>query len=348
MHRTVLLVLALLMASIAAAGLREPAPPPPLPKDTLPPKLIVEKLPQGLDAQPVVPADNPQTEAKAQLGRTLFFDPRLSADKTIACASCHDPGHGFAGKEPKAIGIRGKQGRRNAPSLFNRAFGTAFFWDGRESSLEVQALKPIEDPAEMGATVPEIVARLQEDQDYVKRFKEVFPDGVTGPNIGKAIAAFERTLLLGNSRIDKFVAAERADISVSEKQGLWLFESRGGCWRCHSGRNFSDEQFHNTGVSWGKEPLDLGRFEVTKKEEDKGKFKTPTLRGVAHSAPYMHDGSLATLEDVVELYSKGGGKNPNLERTLAPLNLTKDEAQNLVDFLKALSELPGESAVKSN
>ena len=334
----------LFLAGQTIAALPDPAPPP-LPKDTLPATLMGDKLPQGLDSQPAYPADNPQTEAKAQLGRTLFFDPRLSADKTVACASCHDPGHGFAGKDPRAIGIRGKQGRRNAPSLLNRAFGVAFFWDGRETSLEVQALKPIEDPAEMGASVPEIVQRLQADAEYVKRFKEVFPDGVTAPNIGKAIAAFERTLLIGSSRIDKFISAEQVDIPVSEKQGLWLFESRGGCWKCHSGRNFSDEQFHNTGVSWGKEPLDLGRYEVTKKDEDRGRFKTPTLRGVALSPPYMHDGSIATLEEVVEFYSKGAGKNPHLDPAIAPLNFSKEEAQNLVDFLKALSE-PAERATK--
>jgi cytochrome c peroxidase len=271
------------------------------------------------------------------LGRRLFFDPLLSADSTVACASCHDPKHGFASPQPRAIGIRGQKGRRNAPSLLNRAYGSVLFWDGRESALETQALKPIADPLEMGSTVAEAVKRLQTDKTYPGLFAAAFTDGLTEANLGKALASFQRTILSGNSRIDRFRAAEKIVLTTEEKQGLWLFESKGRCWRCHAGANMTDEQFHNTGVSWGQSPLDLGRYEVTKKEEDRGKFKTPTLRGVAESAPYMHDGSLATLEDVVEFYNRGGVKNPNLDAIVKPLELTKEDVQHVVAFLKALS-----------
>jgi cytochrome c peroxidase len=313
---------------------------PPLPRDNLPEKLDLEAIPVGLDGQRAVPQDNPLSEAKVQLGRKLFFDPLLSADRTIACASCHDPAHGFASPQPRAVGVGGKQGKRNAPSLFNRAYGLSFFWDGREATLESQALRPIEDPLEMGASLPEVVTRLQSHADYRARFQAVFPDGVTAANIGKALASFERTLLLGNSQVDRFRLGEITALSESEKHGMWLFESRGRCWRCHAGPNFTDEQYHNTGVSWGKSPADWGRYEVTREEDDRGRFKTPSLRGVADTAPYMHDGSLKTLEEVVEFYNQGGGKNPSLDAALAPLQLTRDEAKNLVSFLKALSALP--------
>jgi cytochrome c peroxidase len=324
-----------------AAGYAADPPGPPLPPDTLPAQLPLDAVPLGLARDRPVPADNPLTPAKVQLGRRLFFDPLLSADRSVSCASCHSPSHGLAGPQPRAVGIRGRRGSRNAPSLFNRAFGTSFFWDGREGTLEGQALKPIEDAQEMGNTVAEVVKRLQAHAEYPALFRAAFPDGVTAPNLARALASFERTLLLGNNKIDRFRVGEVAGLNASERQGLWLFESRGRCWRCHAGPNLSDESFHNTGVSWGQEPLDLGRYAVTRDDTDRGKFKTPTLRGVAETPPYMHDGSLATLEDVVEFYNRGGGKNPYLDPAIAPLELTKDDVKNLVAFLKALSGTPG-------
>jgi cytochrome c peroxidase len=325
---------------VAAAWGAEPSAPP-LPRDTLPAKLFPAQPPLGLDPKLAAPDDNPLTEARVQLGRELFFEPLLSGDGKVACASCHDPAHGLASKDPQAIGIRGQRGRRNAPSLFNRAFATALFWDGRSATLEDQAVKPIADPLEMGSTVADAVARLQAHAEYSKKFAAAFPDGLNAANLARALAAFERTLLHGDSPVDRFIAAQTGHgLSESAKQGLWLFESRGQCWRCHAGRNYTDEQYHNTGVSWGKEPPDLGRYEITKREADRGRFKTPSLRGVALTPPYMHDGSVATLEEVVEFYSKGGGKNPNLDPAMQPLNFSKEEAQNLVDFLKALSEMP--------
>jgi cytochrome c peroxidase len=308
-----------------------------LPKDTLPVKLSFEKRPLGLDANPRVPKDNPLTEAKVRLGRRLFFDPILSGDGTVSCASCHDPSHGLAGKSRQSVGIGGQLTHRNVPSLWNRAYGTAFFWDGRESTLESQALRPIESPSEMGGSVDKAVERLRAHKDYPSLFQAAFPDGVTSSTLAKSLASFERVLLAGNSKVDRFRAGEVAALSEHERHGLWLYESRGRCWRCHSGPNFTDESFHNTGVSWDQPPLDLGRFAITNKDSDRGRFKTPTLRNVTLTAPYMHDGSLASLEDVVEFYNRGGRKNPYLDESIFPLGLTKEEMHDLVAFLKALS-----------
>jgi cytochrome c peroxidase len=313
------------------------ADPVPLPKDTLPAVLSVSDIPLGLAVKRATPADNPLTEAKVRLGRKLFFDPILSVDGKIACASCHQPDHGFASSTPVAIGAGARQGRRNAPSLLNRAYGSAFFWDGRAATLEEQALHPIASPQEMGHTVPEAVKRLQASKDYVALFQAAFPDGVTSANLARALASFERVLFLGNTPVDRFRAGELQALNESARHGLWLYESRAQCWRCHSGANFSDEGFHNTGVSWGRSPADLGRYEITRREADRGRFKTPTLRGLIATAPYMHDGSLATLDQVVDFYNRGGGKNPNLDPALAPLGLSKTDAADLVAFLKALS-----------
>jgi cytochrome c peroxidase len=321
-----------------AAAFADPEPaPPPLPRDTLPANLSLDAVPLGLDRAFALPDDNPLTEAKVRLGRKLFFDPILSADRTVACASCHRPDHGLASPDARAVGVRGRRGRRNAPSLFNRAYAAALFWDGRAATLEEQALKPIEDPLEMDNTVAEAVKRLQASAEYTAQFRAAFPDGVTAPNLGRVLASFQRTLRSGNSKVDRFRAGEVAALDTHERQGLWLFESRGRCWRCHAGANFTDESFHNTGVGWGREPLDLGRYELTRQEADRGKFKTPSLRGVGETPPYMHDGSLGTLEEVVEYYNRGGDKNPHLDPALEPLGLSKEEVKNLAAFLRALS-----------
>lgn len=321
---------------VVGAGVMAADAPPDLPRDNLPEKLALDEVPLGLEPR-TVPKENPLTEPRVRLGRRLFFDPILSADNTIACASCHRPDHGFAGNEARPRGIRGQRNARRAPSLFNRAFGTAFFWDGRESTLEGQALRPIEDPAEMGSTVVAVLDRLRADSTYKSQFEAAFSDGVTAANLGRALANFERVLLRGDSAVDRFRRQGNTQaLTARERQGLWLYESKGRCWRCHNGANFTDEAYHNTGVSWNKVPADLGRFAVTKKEADRGRFKTPSLRGVALTGPYMHDGSLTTLEDVVEFYNRGGGANPNLDPVLAPLNLSNDEVRDLVAFLKAL------------
>ncbi|MBI1914885.1 MAG: c-type cytochrome [Planctomycetes bacterium] len=326
-------------AATVPGGLHPPlanSAPSPLPRDMLPAKLSLADIPLGLGERPV-PKDSPLTEARVRLGRKLFFDPVLSADGTVACATCHAPEHGFAGPGGRPRGIRGRQTSRKAPSLFNRAYGSAFFWDGRAAALEEQALRPIADPDEMGSTVEGAVTRLKDRKDYRALFAAAFDDGVTAANLAKALASFERVLLRGDSRVDRFRRKGEHDaLTAPERHGLWLYESKARCWKCHGGANFTDEAYHNTGVSWGNDRPDLGRGAVTRKDADKGKFKTPTLRGVALTGPYMHDGSLKTLEDVIEFYNRGGSANANLDPALQPLGLSKDEVKALVAFLKAL------------
>jgi len=332
-RRAVVLVapLALLAAPVLFAER-----PPPVPADTLPKTLSPDAVPLGLDPRPAAP-DAPLTAARVALGRRLFFDPILSADNTVACASCHRPEHGFSGGGARPRGVGGRTGARRAPTLFNRAYGTAFFWDGRAATLEEQALQPIENPDEMASSVAAAVGRLRADAAYKDLFASAFDDGVTAGNLARAIASFERVLLRGDSPVDRFrQRGERTALTSSELHGLWLYEGKGQCWRCHTGTNFTDEGFHNTGVSWGKSPEDAGRHAVTRQEADRGKYKTPTLRGVRLTAPYMHDGSLKTLEDVIEFYDRGCVANPNLDPAIRPLKLTPDERRDLVAFLKSL------------
>ena len=280
---------------------------------------------------------NPITQARVDLGRRLFFDPILSADNSVACASCHRPEHGFASADGRPRGIRGQRLNRRAPTLLNRAYGQAFFWDGRTGSLEEQSLEPIANPVEMGSSVAEAVKRLQASPDYRDRFAAAFDDGVTGPNLGKALAGFERVLLRGDSPVDRFRAdGHREGMTPAVRHGLWLYESKARCWQCHRGTNFTDESFHNTGVSWAQLPPDPGRFAVTGREEDRGRFKTPTLRGVALTGPYMHDGSIQSLREVVDFYDQGGRANPHLDPILRPLQLTQEERDDLVAFLESL------------
>src|SRR5262249_10235960 len=311
-HRYLILALSMFISVVAFATDS-------IPRDTLPARISLDAIPLGLPARNV-PEDNPITDARVALGRKLFFDPILSADNTVACATCHRPDRGFSSGDAKPRGIRGQALKRKAPTLFNRAYGTAFFWDARETTLEAQALKPIEDPAEMGSKLADVVQRLQEHQHYKPLFEKAFPGGVTPANIGKAIAGFGGTWLRADTAVDRFRRkGDHAALTPAERHGLWVYESKGRCWRCHSGANFTDEQLHNTGVSWGKD--DTGRHAITKRDDDRGKFKTPTLRSVAQSAPYMHDGSLQTLDGVVEFYHRGNGANHNLGSVHDPLRL---------------------------
>jgi cytochrome c peroxidase len=189
----------------------------------------------------------------------------------------------------------------------------------------------------MGTSVASAVHRLENNTDYKSRFAAAFDDGLNQKNLGKALAAFERQLRRGDRGVDRFRKNGNRDaMTTAERHGLWLYESKGRCWHCHSGPNFSDEKFHNTGVSWGSEPLDLGRYAVTKNDADRGRFKTPTLRGVGLTAHYMHDGSLKSLDEVLEFYNRGGRANPYLDPIIQPLNLTKDEIEDLIIFLKSL------------
>lgn len=309
---------------------------PPLPRDTLADELPLDSMPLGLPSRSAAPDDNRLTAERVRLGRKLFFDPVLSEDGTVACASCHDPAHGFASDAPLAVGIKGRVGPRNTPSLLNRAYGDSFFWDGRSKTLEEQALEPIVNPREMGGPLNDVVARLQADAAYRADFAAAYRDGLTAQNLGRALAAFERVLLSGGSRVDRFQAGDFTALNDRERAGLWLFESRGQCWRCHRGANYTDEKLHNTGVAALQADPDPGRFAVTRDSADRGRFKTPSLRDVSRTAPYMHDGSLSTLREVVDYYNRGGVKHPGLDQAIKRLELTSDEVDRLVDFLVAL------------
>lgn len=314
-------------------------PRPSLPPDALPPDLGMRPPPLGLPAEQLAPpADNPFSPERFALGRRLFFDPILSRDRSVSCASCHQPDHGFASGDPRAIGIAGQRADRNAPTLLNRALGTRQMWDGHAASLEEQALLPIENQKEMGLPLEQALARLRGDREYDALFRTAFADGVTRDNLARAIATFVRKLLVGNSPVDRFrEAVDLAALGTDELAGLWIWESKGRCWRCHPSPNYTDEQFHDTGVGAVNGEPEPGRFAITADEHDRGRFKTPTLRGLALTAPYMHDGSLATLEDVVAYYRRGGNPNRNLDESVAPIEMTDEDAAHLVAFLKALS-----------
>jgi cytochrome c peroxidase len=305
---------------------------PPVPADTLPP-LLPSSAPYGLP-EDYVPAGD---DHSAALGRRLFFDPILSQDKTVACASCHAPDHGFADPAPRSLGVRGQRTLRNAPTLLNRGLGAHFSWDGRAASLEEQVLLPIENPLEMDLALDLALERLTAEASYAEQFEQAFgaPPGREG--LARALSAFVSRLMSGDSAVDRFRAGTFAALTPEERSGLWFYESRGACWRCHSGANFTDEAFHNTGVGAMDGEPEPGRAAITGDEADRGRFKTPTLRGLTLTAPYMHDGSLATLEEVVEFYRKGGHPNAHLDELVRPLEMDDDDARNLVAFLRALS-----------
>ena len=298
---------------------------------------LVLQAPVGLDRGLLAPPDNPVTQEKADLGRRLFFDTALSADDSLACADCHQPARAFTDGRKVAMGIGGPRGSRNTPTIINRTYGRSFFWDGRIQSLEEQVLQPIQQPSEMGTDVPTVVERLRADSAYRAEFEEVFGTPPDARSLSQALATFVRTLLSGASRYDRYQAGDSAALSPLEQQGLRLFRGKANCANCHAGSNLSDEELHNTGVSWGREPYDKGRAIVTGMPEDTGKFKTPTLRDIEHTAPYMHDGSVATLVDVIAFYNRGGNANPYRDDRLRPLSLTAQEQGALVAFLRALS-----------
>jgi cytochrome c peroxidase len=291
------------------------------------------KVPLGLKPPPI-PADNPLTPEKIALGKLLYFDPRLSSDDTVSCASCHDPKKGWSNGSQFATGVRSQVGGRSAPTIINAAYAELQFWDGRAHQLEGQALGPIQNPIEMDHKLEECVAKLNKVPYYREQFRKVFNTDVTPESLAKAIASFERTVLSGNAPYDKFKAGDKAALSESAQRGMNVFFNKGHCSACHTGGAFSDQAFHNVGVGMSAAKPDLGRYEVTKLAGDKGAFKTPTLREIARTAPYMHDGSLKTLEEVVEHYDKGGTPNPQLDEEIFPLKLTAQEKADLVTFMK--------------
>ena len=299
------------------------------------------KIPFGLEETAVViPADNPMTTEKVELGRALFFDKRLSQDNTIACASCHLAKFAFTDGMPVSTGIRGQKGGRSAPASFNRVFSSAQFWDGRAGTLEAQSVGPFTNPIEHGfANYDAMNAKMMKISGYRKLFKQVFGDDkITTDRVGMAIASFQRTVLSGNSPADRFDQGQEAGaIPEAAQKGLLLFRDKARCTKCHSGFNFTDEKFHNLGIGWDDNKVDLGRYMVTQNPEELGAFKTPTLREISRSAPYMHDGRFKNLEEVVDFYNKGGVKNPHQDPLVLPLELTDEEKGNLVAFLRTLN-----------
>lgn len=290
-------------------------------------------VPDGLKP-PRIPRDNPLTQAKIDLGRQLYFDTRLSDDNSVSCASCHDPKKGWSNKDRFATGIRGQIGGRSAPTIINSAYSYFQFWDGRAIQLEGQALGPVENPIEMGMKLENLTERLSKVPGYRQQFQDIFGSDVTTEGIAMAIASFERTVLSGDAPYDRFKSGDETALSEAAQRGMKIFFNQGKCSSCHSGPNFSDGGFHNIGVGMDQEEPDLGRFVVTKLGGDRGSFKTPTLREIARTAPYMHDGSEATLHDVVAFYNKGGIPNPQLDEEIFPLKLSDQEIDDLVTFLK--------------
>lgn len=291
------------------------------------------KVPSGLP-EILHPEDNPLTEEKVSLGAQLYFDPRLSVDNTVSCASCHHPEKGWSNGEAVATGVGGKKGGRSAPTVLNTVYQTFQFWDGRAGTLEEQALGPIQNPIEMNMTLPEVVKKLNGIPGYKQQFQKVFGTDVTKEGIAKAIAAFERTVVSGDAPYDRFTAGDAKALTAAAERGRKLFFGAARCSSCHSGPNFSDNAFHNIGIGMDQEKPDAGRFEHSKLEGDTGSFKTPTLREIARTAPYMHDGRLKTLEEVVEYYNKGGTQNAYLDEEIFELKLTKEQQADLVTFLK--------------
>jgi cytochrome c peroxidase len=275
-------------------------------------------IPAGLDGYLPVPDANPLTAEKVALGRRLFSDARLSRDGTVSCATCHDPALAFTDKRPVSVGIAGRVGSRRVPRIANRAYGRSFFWDGRAQTLEEQVLQPISNPKEMDQA-PEAAAAKA---------------GLDVGELSRALASYVRTILSGDSPFDRYLAGDRDALTEEQRAGMRLFRGKAGCTSCHLGPNLTDERFHNTGAGW---PTDQGRFAVSGMEADRGAFKTPSLRDAARTPPYMHDGSLATLADVIEFYDKGGNANPHLDREIRPLRLTAQEKSALAAFLAAMN-----------
>ena len=331
-------------------------------------------LPKGV-LEPEIPENNPLTVEKVALGKKLYFDKRLSADGTVSCASCHDPLHGFADGKVVATGIRGQAGARNSPTVLYTGFSEVQFWDGRAPTLEEQAKQPLVNPVEMGQPSHDaVVQAVLRAPDYPPLFEKAFGSSqVTIDRIVQAIASFERTLAPFSSPFDRFLAGDKNALSDAAKRGFQLFQGKARCVTCHEFNTsfpyFTDNKFHNIGVAMkgnfeqlarqaqaiqarGDKEAEsslahkpgveaLGRWLVTRAPRDIGAFKTPGLRNVALTAPYMHDGSLKTLEEVMDFYNRGGEPNPNLDGGMRPLNLRQEEIADMIEFMKSLTDDSG-------
>lgn len=332
MRRSLLLILTLVLAG---CGQRETE----TKKAEFQPEVL--PLPKQLERyeEMAIPPDNPMTPEKVALGRQLFFDKRLSGDGSRSCYSCHVCEKGLTDGLPTSIGAFNKPLPRSSPTLWNIGYHKEFYWDGRSPSLEKQALAAWKG-ANMGAeaTLDQIVARINAIEGYRTQFQKVFGGPATPDNIAQAIAAFERTILSGDTAWDRWQAGDESAVGEDVKRGWEIFDKKAKCTNCHAGVLFTDLQYHNVGVGMDKPEPDVGRFKVTNRPEDTGAFKTPTLRDIAKSAPYFHDGSAATLEEAVDIMLGGGKPNPYLDRkNLKKVTLTPAEKRDLLAFLRSLT-----------
>lgn len=282
------------------------------------------------------PADNQLTPARVELGKSLFFDPRLSGSNWISCATCHNPTLGWSDGLPKGIGNGMATLPRATPTIINTAYQRHQMWDGRARTLEEQAHGPMANSAEMNQNPDELIAELKAVPGYVKMFKKAYPgEGITMKTVTKAIASFERTIVSNDTPFDRWQRGDETAVSEEVKRGFELFKGKANCVACHHGFNFEDDGFHNIGL---KDTDDLGRYKLKPVRVLKGAMKTPTLRQVSKTAPYMHNGLYKTLEEVVEHYDRGGDVKSNLDPNMKPLKLTKQEKKDLVSFLMSLTD----------
>lgn len=308
------------------------------------PEALLAALKNHVPIEPIgeipIPEDNPTTEKKVELGQSLFFDPRLSGNNKVSCATCHDPNLGYGDGKPTFEAYNGGHGKRNSPTVINSGYYTTNFWDGRAATLEEQALGPIENPNEMNQKVDELVEELKAIEGYEELFKEVFADGITEQNIAKALAAFERLIVVKDTPYDQFLQGKTDALTQQELRGLDLFTGKAFCVTCHNGPNLSDNSFYNVGLN----TEDEGRFAITGDDRDLGRIRTPGLYGITHTAPYMHNGSIATLEEVIEYYDRGGDNHPNksffMQQFMKPIGLSDQEKEELLAFLKVLGGEP--------
>jgi cytochrome c peroxidase len=292
------------------------------------------------DAAPE-PAANKTTAERAHLGKTLFFDPRLSSSNWISCATCHNPALGWSDGLPTGLGHGMTQLKRSTPTVLNAAYSKILMWDGRARDLEEQALGPIAAVVEMNQDLPGLIAKLSRISGYAGLFDNAYPgEGISEKTIGKALAAFQRTLLSTESPFDRWRKGDQRAVDASVKRGFAVFRGKANCVACHQGFNFSDDGFHNIGLKTIGPEEDLGRYAHRKVKVLRGAFKTPTLRDVALTAPYMHNGVYKTLEEVVEHYDRGGDVRDNLDPNMKPLELTEREKNDLVEFMKSLTGKP--------
>ncbi len=299
--------------------------------------IYVWHLPSTFDSLPPVPQDNQMSRARIRLGEALFFDPRLSADGRISCGSCHRPEFAFADTTPVSIGVHGRRDKRNAPSLLNVAYQKRLFMEGGVPSLELQALGPADNPDEMGMLLSDAVSKIAQDRTYTEMAKAAYGGSMDTRTAAYALAAFQRSLISAGSPYDAFLAGDSLVLDPSQRRGMTLFFSeQTACSTCHSGFLFTDQGYHNIGLA--ETYADPGRGRLTHAPQDDGSFKTPSLRNVAITAPYMHDGSIETLREVIEFFDSGGHPHPNLDQRIKPLGLSDQDKTDMANFLGALTD----------